>query len=407
MFFLTSIFLVFCELYGWTTSVPKSVRDREDSKDTSDDGIDQTSNDVIREEDFPTLSEWLDDRDILYKERLRRVEDVCSQYQVNNQTSNNSLQDLISQVTNSDTHHLVERVKLNQFFVSRPYQVLGCLINKVASSSIVKTFLQLDGHLDPNKAIKSPHAYAKRLYPKNWNELKMMDDHYLKFIIVRDPLERLVSCYKDKLVTNTHWSLAGFRKTVKKRAEKERMKHGRDENEHSKYVKRSPDMATVFWGTSDNNSSMNESKLLKTVKAPKSVTIKPKPEDIPSFSDFLYYILSTDLLGTGFSSHWVPYWRACTPCHYKYSVIAKLETGEDDLEYIWKRTGIDSETPIPWENQSKSRRQKESELADFYSSVPRSLLVRVFQRYRLDYEMFGYNINNALILGGHDPIADI
>ena len=28
----------------------------------------------------------------------RRVEDVCSQYQVNNQTSNNSLQDLISQV---------------------------------------------------------------------------------------------------------------------------------------------------------------------------------------------------------------------------------------------------------------------------------------------------------------------
>ena len=281
-----------------------------------------------------------------------------------------------------------------------------------------------------------------------------MDDHYLKFIIVRDPLERLVSCYKDKLVTNTHWSLAGFRKTVKKRAEKERMKHGRDENEHSKYVKRSPDMATVFWGTSDNNSSMNESKLLKTVKAPKSVTIKPKPEDIPSFSDFLYYILSTDLLGTGFSSHWVPYWRACTPCHYKYSgrvriyllfencwkvfalvdkllckrfsqnfyqshwskklvfwhchsVIAKLETGEDDLEYIWKRTGIDSETPIPWENQSKSRRQKESELADFYSSVPRSLLVRVFQRYRLDYEMFGYNINNALILGGHDPIADI
>ena len=88
-------------------------------------------------------------------------------------------------------------------------------------------------------------------------------------------------------------------------------------------------------------------------------------------------------------------------------MIAKLETGEDDLEYIWKRTGIDSETPIPWENQSKSRRQKESELADFYSSVPRSLLVRVFQRYRLDYEMFGYNINNALILGGHDPIADI
>ena len=89
-------------------------------------------------------------------------------------------------------------------------------------------------------------------------------------------------------------------------------------------------------------------------------------------------------------------------------MIAKLETGRDDLEYIWKRSGIDSETPIPWENQSSSRqKQKETELSDFYSSVPRSLLLRVFQRYRLDYEMFGYSINTALRLGGHDPIPDI
>ena len=86
-------------------------------------------------------------------------------------------------------------------------------------------------------------------------------------------------------------------------------------------------------------------------------------------------------------------------------MIAKLETGEDDFEYIWKRTGIDKVTPIPWENKSTSK-QKSEELADFYSSVPRSLLLRVYQRYRLDYEMFGYNINTALTLGGHQPLAD-
>ena len=91
---------------------------------------------------------------------------MCRKYQVSNSTSNSSLVDLISVVTQSDKDHLVERVKLSQFFVSRPHQVLGCLINKVASSSIVKTFLSLDGRLDPKKDIKSPHAYAKRLYPK-------------------------------------------------------------------------------------------------------------------------------------------------------------------------------------------------------------------------------------------------
>ena len=35
--------------------------------------------------------------------------------------------------------------------------------------------------------------------------------------------------------------------------------------------------------------------------------------------------------GSGFESHWVPYWRACTPCHFQYDVIAKLETGDDDF----------------------------------------------------------------------------
>ena len=96
----------------------------------------------------------------------RRLESVCHKYQVSNSTSNSSLADLISVATQGDKDHLVERVKLSQFFVSRPHQVLGCLINKVASSSIVRTFLSLDGRLDLKKDIKSPHAYAKRLYPK-------------------------------------------------------------------------------------------------------------------------------------------------------------------------------------------------------------------------------------------------
>ena len=36
-------------------------------------------------------------------------------------------------------------------------------------------------------------------------------------------------------------------------------------------------------------------------------------------------------LGTGFSSHWVPYWRECSPCQIDYDMIGKLETGFDDF----------------------------------------------------------------------------
>lgn len=97
---------------------------------------------------------------------FRRVDDICKKYKVQNTTSDSSVADYINEVTRSDKHYLVERLKLSQFFVSRPHQVMGCLINKVASSSIVKTFLRLEGRIDPNKDVKSPHAYAKKLYPK-------------------------------------------------------------------------------------------------------------------------------------------------------------------------------------------------------------------------------------------------
>ena len=55
---------------------------------------------------------------------------------------------------------------------------------------------------------------------QNEKELKFSQDHFFKFMLVRHPMERLVSCYFDKMVNGTHKSLKGFRKFVKMRAEK-------------------------------------------------------------------------------------------------------------------------------------------------------------------------------------------
>jgi len=423
VFLFTSFILLCVELYGRGKGGVKNERMEDLEHSAADEDMDDYE--TVNEEDFPTLREWIDDRQLLYEERGRVVREVCHKYKVGNTTSNSSVTDFINMSTHADKNHLVERVKLNQFFLSRPQQVVGCLINKVASSSIVKSFLHLEGYVV--KDVKSPHAYANRLHPKSWNELQMVDANYLKFLIVRDPLERLVSCYKDKMVSNTHWSLANFRKQVKQRASlirtKRRNRLGPKKlNVKSKRLKRSLDIANTFWdekgsfpasnpannnqtGGNQNNLPSPNPTASKVVKTPKSLIIEPKPEDIPTFSDFLEYILSTDLMGTGFSSHWVPYWRACTPCHFQYSVIAKLETGEDDLTYIWRKSGLESQAPIPWENKSRSM-AKEKELADFYSSIPRSMMLRVFMKYRLDYEMFGYDINAALKLGGHKPVTE-
>ena len=58
----------------------------------------------------------------------------------------------------------VERIKRDQFLLARSSQLLGCFINKVASSSFVKTFLALEGMRV--EKVTSPHAYRPRLVPE-------------------------------------------------------------------------------------------------------------------------------------------------------------------------------------------------------------------------------------------------
>ena len=36
---------------------------------------------------------------------------------------------------------------------------------------------------------------------RSWEELSLAKEHYTSFLIVRDPLDRLISCYRDKMVS--------------------------------------------------------------------------------------------------------------------------------------------------------------------------------------------------------------
>ena len=47
---------------------------------------------------------------------------------------------------------------------------------------------------------------------RSWEELSLAKEHYISFLIVRDPLDRLISCYRDKMVT-----MVKYRVSQKKR----------------------------------------------------------------------------------------------------------------------------------------------------------------------------------------------
>ena len=56
---------------------------------------------------------------------------------------------------------------MDQFYLQRKVKAMGCLINKVASSSVVRSFLDVDGRnltYDP-LYLRSPHAFKVDLVP--------------------------------------------------------------------------------------------------------------------------------------------------------------------------------------------------------------------------------------------------
>ena len=58
----------------------------------------------------------------------------------------------------------MERIKSTQFLLSRANRVMLCPLNKVASSSMMRLMLTLQG-ID-HKNIESPHGYRKRFNPQ-------------------------------------------------------------------------------------------------------------------------------------------------------------------------------------------------------------------------------------------------
>ena len=48
--------------------------------------------------------------------------------------------------------------------------------------------------------------------------------------------------------------------------------------------------------------------------------------------------------------------------------------------------------------------EKEKKLAELYRTVPRSTLIRVYRKYKFDYELFDYDFNQVMKLAGYQKL---
>ncbi|KAK7085011.1 hypothetical protein SK128_013533 [Halocaridina rubra] len=197
---------------------------------------------------------------------------------------------------------------------------------------------------------------VRELYspPQDPEERDRLLDTSMKMLIVRHPLERLLSAYRDKMLREDL-----FQKL----------------------------QVSIRKSFPDPNASNDEKH--------------------PTFLQFLMHI-KRDMKRfwkTGgqsrLNNHWQPVWWACGPCQVKYEVIAHVESLSLDQEYIIRKAGIQDVVFNAHTHASNFDSYNGTSQATqaYFSQIPKKLLEEVSDLYRPDFDLFGYSPSQYIKLG--------
>ncbi|KAK8386461.1 hypothetical protein O3P69_010831 [Scylla paramamosain] len=228
------------------------------------------------------------------------------------------------------------------------HKALYCFVPKVSCTAWKSIWMILTGMttiknpLDIKKFV--PHLLHNKMMlvkqPYNVSVLQNKLNTYTKLLIVRDPYERLLSAYRNKL------------------------EHGKNH---------------TFWGQYVN----------KIIKYNKKHGMGANTE--VTFTAFVNYV-------NGFSKphlneHWRPYHQLCFPCAIKYDVIAKYETLADDSERFLRLIGAPDYLHYPPFVPSKTA----SLLPQYMANLSQAQRHDLYQVYRRDFEAFEYQPFGGLV----------
>ncbi|XP_055639200.1 carbohydrate sulfotransferase 11 [Toxorhynchites rutilus septentrionalis] len=253
-------------------------------------------------------------------------------------------------------HRIIGKYPPNawEFFISPGHGLAWCNIFKAASSTWMYYFNILGGYdvRFLQRTRSSPIDLARNRFPRpSTAELNDYLSNTISFLIVREPFERLVSAYRNKL-----------------------------EGCRNKYYK-----------------LLGEQIVRKFRKKPKNGKLLTKYPKGPTFREFLQFLVSHYKSGGRFDEHWSPVYSFCTPCSINFTLIAKVETFQRDSEYIIRQAGLETLllNKLPRSKAraiaNRSTSNTRSLTPRYFSQIDEHLLTEVLEIYQLDFELFGYN----------------
>lgn len=261
--------------------------------------------------------------------RQKLVKEICAKYK--------------SSISKTVTRHHVKHL-----YVEDKYMLLYCQVPKAGCSNWKRTLMVLAGQAPNAQSIKHDTVHyghhLKTLDSFNHQGIMHRLETYTKIMFVREPLERMVSAYRDKFENPNNYYHSLFGKPI-----------------ISKY------RANPSWAA---------------LKTGNGVT----------FKEFVQYLLDVHR-PVGMDIHWEQVNQLCNPCLIQYDFIGKFENMEKESNIVLRLTGAPPNVTLPsFKDRNPTDIRTSMQLTQkYFSQVSRLEKQRVYDFYYMDYLMFNYS----------------
>jgi len=271
----------------------------------------------------------------IMEERIEIMKDACRKHGLD--------------TPGTDTLH---QVNPWEYFINQKHSLVWCNVFKSASTSWMYVFNVLSGYSPKflKKTKKIPLNMARLKYPRpSVNQLKEVLDrpNVTSVIIARNPFERLVSAYKDKIFG-------------------------------------------ALPGSFHDKMRREITRKYRQVKVPR--IRKLQQEFIPTFKEFVQFLLFEHSKGNAPEMHWAPVFSFCNPCQVNINSIAKFETLSADTEFILSKIKASEKLTVEKKNSSKDGKNSHEVTAKYLKELNRDEYDELVQLYVIDFDIFGYKV---------------
>ena len=251
-----------------------------------------------------------------------------------------------------------------------------CPVYKAASTNWMYNLLSFSGlseaeieKIREGYNYEHPNLVGRKVAPAlHFHRIKeiIQEPRSTRLLIVRHPFDRLVSAFRDKL------------ERLGKKSE--RLQNDHYYNMYGKYIVEKHREAAIRRFGQEFFSKENN------FGAP--FPVEKRTKDLPSWWEFVQWILTPER----WDEHWRPASDFCSVCAIPYNYILHFENIEQEQMFFVEELEASDLIKPRWENKYDKGIPKEDIVNKYFSLLDPEDVARLYELYKDDFLMFGYQI---------------